>query len=128
MKIRYSRKRLRQYLIFGSLWFILGIAALVYNAENVFSYGYLLAGILYFVIYLFENTKQYLTIRQGIITKKHLIPKKINIKDIIHLKKFDGKYILKTIATEMKINMELIEEKSLVKLKAVLENLNVELK
>ena len=128
MKIRFTKKRLKHYLIFGIIWLVLGITAVIFNSDNVFNYGYLIIGILYFGTYLFENNKQYLTIENGIISKNHLIPKKINLNDIKRIKKFAGDYILKTDSTELRINTQLIEENSLAELNTVLENLNLETK
>lgn len=128
MKIRFKKKRLKYYLIFGILWLVLGTTAVIFNPENFFSYGYLLMGILYFGTYLFENNKHYLTIENGTISKNHLIPKKINLNEIKRIKKFARDYILKTDSTELRINTELIEEKSLAELNTVLEKLNLETK
>ena len=126
MKIRFTKKRLKHYLIFGMLWLVLGTTAVIFNSENVFNYGYLIIGILYLGTYLFENNNQYLTIENGTISKNHLISKKINLNEIKRIKKFAGDYILKTDSTELRINTELIEEKSLAELNNVLENLNLE--
>ena len=128
MKIRFTKKRLKHYMIFGILWLVLGTIAVIFNSDNVFNYGYIVIGILYFGTYLFENNKQYLTIENGIISKNHLIPKKINLNEIKRIKKFAGDYILKTESTELRINTELIEENSLAELNTVLENLNLEAK
>ena len=128
MKIRFTKKRLKHYLIFGILWLVLGTTAVIFNSDNIFNYGYLIIGILYLGTYLFENNKQYLTIENGIISKNHLIPKKINLNEIKRIKKFAGDYILKTDSTELRINTELIEKKSLTELDTVLENLNLETK
>jgi len=108
------------------LWLVLGTTAVIFNSENVFNYGYLIIGILYLGTYLFKNNNQYLTIENGTISKNHLISKKINLNEIKRIKKFAGDYILKTDSTELRINTELIEEKSLAELNNVLENLNLE--
>jgi hypothetical protein len=115
-------------LIFGIIWLVFGTTAVIINSENVFNYGYIIMGILYLGTYLFENNKHYLTIENGTISKNHLIPKKINLNEIKRVKKFAGDYILKTDSTELRINTELIEEKSLAELNTVLENLNLETK
>jgi hypothetical protein len=125
MKIRFTKKRLKHSLIFGIVWLALGTTAVIFNSDNVFNYGYLIIGFLYFGTYLFENNKQYLTIENGIISKNQLIPKKINLNKINRIKKFAGDYILKTDSTELRINTVLIEEKSLAELNTVLENLNL---
>ena len=128
MKIRFTKKRLKHYLIFGILWLVFGTTAVIFDSENVFNYVHLIIGILYFGTYLFENNKQYLTIENGIISKNHLIPKKINLNEIRRINKFAGDYILKTDSTELRINTELIEEKSLEELHTLLDNLNLETK
>lgn len=128
MKIRFTKKRLKHYLIFGIIWLLFGTTAVIFNSENVFNYGYIIIGILYFGTYLFENNKHYLTIENGTISKNHLVPKKINLNEIKRIKKFAGDYILKTDSTELRINTELIEEKSLAELNTVLGNLNLETK
>ena len=115
-------------LIFGILWLVLGTTAIIINSDNIFNYGYLLIAILHVGTYLFENKKQYLTIENGIISKNHLIPKKINLNEIKRIKKFAGDYLLKTDSTELRIKTELIDEKSLTELKTMLENLNLETK
>ena len=128
MNIRFTKKRLKHYLIFGILWLVFGTTAVIFDSENVFNYVHLIIGILYFGTYLFENNKQYLTIENGIISKNHLIPKKINLNEIRRINKFAGDYILKTDSTELRINTELIEEKSLEELHTLLDNLNLETK
>ncbi|WP_235841756.1 hypothetical protein [Confluentibacter sediminis] len=128
MKIRYTKKRLRYYLIFGILWMVLGSSAIIFESGNVFNYGYLLMGILYLGTYLFENRKQYLTIENGVISKNLLVSKKINLNEITRIKKFAGDYVLKTDLTELKINTGLIDKTSLSDLNAVLDNLNLEKK
>ena len=126
MKIRFTKKRLKHYLIFGIIWLVLGTTAVIFNSDNVFNYGYLIIGILYFGTYLFENNKQYLTIENGIISKNHLIPKKINLNEIKRIRHFAGDYILKSENEELTINIQLIDQESLIDLKTELKKLNVE--
>jgi hypothetical protein len=126
MKIRFTKKRLKHSLIFGIVWLALGTTAVIFNSDNVFNYGYLIIGFLYFGTYLFENNKQYLTIENGIISKNQLFPKKINLSEINRIKKFAGDYILKTDNKELTINTQIIDPNSLAELNAELEKLNVE--
>ena len=127
MKIHYTKRRLRHSLVFGSIWLILGITATIFNSNNIFNYGYLLIGVMYLGTHLFERTKQYLTIEDGILTKNQLTPKKIDLNEIRKIRYFAGDYILKTDSSELTINTEWIDKESLEKLKAVLDNLNVEI-
>jgi hypothetical protein len=126
MKIRYARKRLKHYLIFGILWLILGTIAILFNSDNIFNYGYLLMGVFYMGTFLFENNKHYLTLENGVIIQHFLTPKKINLHEITQIKHFGGQYILTSDTQKMKINIDLIDQKSLSHLKAELEKLEVE--
>jgi hypothetical protein len=127
MKIHYTKRRLRHSLVFGIIWIILGTAATIFNTKNIFNYGYLLIGVVYLGTHLFEKTKQYLTIEDGILTKNQLTPKKIDLNEIRQIKYFAGDYILKNESSELTINTELIEKESLEKLKVVLETLDAEM-
>src|SRR5690606_37323439 len=124
MKIQYKKKRLKYYSIFGIIWLILGIAAVTFESGTIFNYGYLLMGFLYLGTYFFEKNKQYLTIENGVISKNQLIPKKINLNEIKQIKKFAGEYILKTDSTDLRVNTELIDPKSLLELNTFLQSLN----
>ena len=127
MKIHYKKKRLKHAIIFGGIWLILGTLALIFNPDNIFSYGYIIMGFLYFGTYIFENRIQYLTIENGTISRNSLISKKINLTDIIRIKKFAGDYILKTDNTEFRINTQIIEKESLIALDTELQKLNLDL-
>ena len=115
-------------MIYGILWLLLGVTSLLFSPDNIINYVFLIFGILYFGTFLFENKKQYLTIEKGVITKNKLIPEKIKLNEITQLKKLPGEYILKTDSSELRINTELIEEKSLQELNAVLDKLNLQAK
>ncbi len=126
MKIRFKKKRLKYNLILGTFWLILGVSGVIFDVTNFFVYGYLLVGILQLGTYFYENKNQYLTIENGVISKNNLIAKKINLNEIVGIKKFAGDYILKTNSSELRINTEFIDENSLKELNTFLENLNLE--
>jgi len=126
MKIRFTKKQFNYYLVFGILWLILGISLLTLESGNFFRFGYVTIGLLYLGGYIFMKNRQYLTIEDGVITKNNLIPKKINLVEITKIKKFAGDYILKTSKSELTINTQLIDKKSLEDLDTVLEKLDVE--
>lgn len=125
MKIRYKNKRLKYNLIFGSLWFVIGISGVIFSPENIFVYGYLIIGVLQLGTYLFENKKQYLTIENGMIIKNNLKSKSVKLKDITQVKKFAGDYILQTNSTELRINIDYIDPKSLSELTSLLATLEI---
>jgi len=128
MKIRYTKKRLQRFLIFGILWLVLAAAAIVFNLGSVFIYGYLILGIVFLAAYAFENSRQYLSIENGIISKNQLISKAINLNEIVQVSKFAGNYTVKSNSAELKINTAFIEQHSLAELKKVLGSLNLEAK
>lgn len=88
-------------------------------------FGYVFMSILYFGQYIFEYRNQYLTIKDGIISKNSWFGKKLDLDQIIWIKKFAGDYILKTDKQELTINTELIEEKSMVYLIDILYELKL---
>jgi hypothetical protein len=126
MKIKYKKKRIYINLAFGIFWILLGVINFIEGDTIRWTdYGYLLAGILYLGQYLWNITNQYLTVENGIIKKNSIFGKKINLNDITWIKKFAGDYTLKTENQELKINTELIAEKSLAELEKILGKLNL---
>jgi hypothetical protein len=128
MKIRFKKKRIYANLILGLVWTGLGVFGLFEDDNFRWSdFLYVVLGILYMGHYLYDFTNQYLTIENGTIRKNVLygFGKNINLDDINFIKKFAGNYTLKTETTELKINTELIEKKSLAELNSVLRKLNL---
>jgi hypothetical protein len=126
MKIEFKKKKNYLYLGLGILWLILG--GVNFFGENEIrwtDYGYILAGCLYIGQYLWDFKNSYLIVENGFIKKNSILGKKINLNEIIWIKKFAGDYTLKTEKEELKINTELIEEKSLSELNELLDKLNL---
>ena len=126
MKIQYRKKRLNHSLIFGILWLTISLLG-IFTKENPSwtDYGFLIISFLYLGTYLYEKKNQYLTIENGIISINQPFGKKINLTEIKRIKKFAGDYILKTDKTELTINTQVIDEKSLMELNKELEKLNL---
>ncbi len=113
-------------LALGIVWIIFGTISFIGDDDIRWTnYGYLLAGILYIGQYLWNISNQYLTIENGIIKKNSINGKKINLNEITWIKKFAGDYTLKTKNLELKINTDLIDEKSLTELNKVLGTLTL---
>jgi len=70
-----------------------------------------------FIIYYFENQKQYLTLKNGKLIKNTLIPKKIKLSKIKSIREFAGdlKFIMEK--NEFVIDTQIIEPNSLAELK-----------
>ncbi|MCF6298239.1 MAG: hypothetical protein L3J08_09710 [Flavobacteriaceae bacterium] len=126
MKIQYKKKRLKYNLIFGLLWLVISLLG-IFTKENTYwtDYGFLIISLLYIVTYFYEKKKQYLTIENGILSVNHPFGKKINLSEIKQFRKFAGDYILKSDKTELTINTQIIDEKSLTELNNELGKLNI---
>ena len=87
-KIRYSKERLRSNLRMGIFFVTIGIILVLLSSiikcKEIslasIGIGQILAGIPIFIIYYFENKKQYLTLKNGELIKNTLFPKKIKLK------------------------------------------------
>lgn len=126
MKIQFRKKHFIYFLVLGLLWLILGSALRILEPEHLYSYGYIVMGAIHIGVYIFMKNKQYLSIRDGVLTKNNFSPKRINLTEIITVKKFAGDYILKSKHEELTINTHLIDKKSLAELDNELGKLNVD--
>ncbi|WP_405377568.1 hypothetical protein [Nonlabens sp. Asnod3-A02] len=126
MKIRYKKKYLSFSLIFGILWLIISLLG-IFTKENPYwtDYAFLIISFLYLGTYFYGKRNKYLTLENGQIFVNKPFGKKINLNDIKQIKNFAGDYILKTDKTELKINTQIIDEKSLVELNNELEKLEL---
>ena len=125
LTLRYGRKRLRHYFIFGVLWLVFGSVAIVFFNETVFNYGYFVIGMMYFGIFIFENSKQYVTIGNGMLIKNNLISKKMMLEDIIQIKKLAGDYVFMSDTDKIEINMSFLDIESLKELQTFIEELQL---
>lgn len=128
MKIKYKKSKLLFELLPGLFWTTIGIINLI-EMEHIrwFKFGYIIIGMAYFGTFIFNASQQYLTIENETIQINSIVSfrNKINLKDIIEIKTFAGDYTLITQTTELKIQVELIADDSLVELKRILSELNL---
>lgn len=87
--------------------------------------GQMGAGIFMFIIYYFENRKQYLTLKNGELIKNTLFPKKIKLTEIKSIREFAGDLKLITEKNEFVIDTQIVEPNSLIELKNELKNYNL---
>lgn len=126
MKLRYKKGRLIFYKFMLLFWLLLAISNLLFNEVAGWSYYILSAiSISYVVAYSYNLINQYITIQDEILKENHFFGKKINLNEIKSIKKFAGDYILKTDKTELTINTQIIDEKSLEDLNQVLDTLDL---
>ena len=129
MKIPYKKKQLNINLIFGIVWLINGIIQTYFDEKlRWYNFSWFILSGVYFIIYINQKTKNYLTIENGIIKENYPCGKNINLDEIKLIKHFAGDIILKTEKTELTINTLLIDEKSIPELTTELKKLNVEWK
>lgn len=135
MKIRYSKERLYSNYRLGIYFVIVGtiltITFTIFSDSDKYelrsgAIGLIVTGTFSFVRYYYEKKKQYLTIKNGILTKNSLFPKKIKLNEIKRIRKFSGDYKLKTNGSEFVIDTQIIDLNSLAELDVELKKLNVE--
>ncbi|WP_034058499.1 hypothetical protein [Lacinutrix jangbogonensis] len=133
-KIRYSKERLRSNLrlgiFFTALGIILALLSLVTSdwrdiSIKTVGIGQLGAGLFMFIIYYFENKKQYLTLNNGELIKNTLFPKKIKLSEVKSIREFAGDLKLILKKSEFIIDTQIIEPNSLMELKNELKNYNL---
>ena len=128
MKIKYKKSKLLFELLPGLFWTTIGIINLI-EMEHIrwFKFGYIIIGMAYFGTFIFNASQQYLTIENETIQINSIVSfrNKINLKDIIEIKMFEGYYNLLTETTHLKIRIILIAEDSLEDLKHILSKLDL---
>lgn len=92
------------------------------NTLQSIGVGQVAAGIFMYIIYYFENKKQYLTFKNGVLIKHTLFPKKIKLTEIISIKEFAGDIKLITEKEEFVIDTQIVDPNSLLVLKDELKN------
>ncbi|MEO9953947.1 hypothetical protein [Nonlabens sp.] len=128
MKIKYKIIKLYGFLIIGLVFSLLGVSNLFYNDDIWWTdYVQLLFGLLYIGYFLYALWGQYLTIHNNTIGKLNSlgIPIKMNLSDVIRIKKINEDYTLITEDKEFKIKTDWIEKSSLLKLNKVLQQLDL---
>ncbi|WP_179347820.1 hypothetical protein [Winogradskyella pacifica] len=133
-KIRYTKERLRSNSRMGIFFVAIGIILVLLSfitsewkeiSLASIGIGQIGAGIFMFLIYYFENRKQYLTLKNGELIKNSLFPKKLKLAEIKSIKEFAGDLKLITQNTEFIIDTQIVEPNSLEELKNELKNYNL---
>ena len=127
MRIQYKKKQVNLNLYLGLIWLANGIVQTVFNeSSGWFDYFWFLLSGTYLIIYFYQKKEKYLTLENGIIKQNWPFGKRINLNEIKRIRHFAGEYTLNTEMNKMKINIDLIDEKSLSELKSELKKLNAE--
>lgn len=126
-KIKYTEKKLRNnfrmgliFILLGIIFFLVPYVVRVGKYEFLFKavgIGEIAGGIFGLVIYYYESKNQYLTFKNGELIKHTLIPKRLNLADVISVKEFAGDIRLILDEKEFIIDTNLIESNSLLELR-----------
>lgn len=125
LQIKYSKKELRISLLFGTILVIIFILYTILRSDSYFGYAYLATGILLLATYIYKKIFNYATIKNGVLIKHAIIPKRIQLDQIIDVFYFSGKYKLMTKNSTLLINTMVIDKKSIEELKIIIKQLNL---
>ncbi len=126
MKIKHKNPHLNLNLALGSTWMIWFLVT-YFTSEKVrwSEYGLGVFSLIYFGFYFYQRHNKYLSITDGYIRLNAPFGKKLNLKEVERIRKFEGDYILKTEKKEFVINTKIVHPDSLKDLDNELQKLNV---
>ena len=127
MKINYKKKTSKFNLIIGVIWFVwFWVGVITLDRTNWYDWGWLVFILLYIGTYFHQRKHQYAEITDEFIKiNDPIFGKKLNINDVITVRKFAGNYIFKTASKELTIDTHLISLESLDKLNQKVEELGI---
>ena len=126
MKVSYKQKHLRNYLLLGILFLLLGSWRMLQGIDQLLGYLWLSLALISLSHYYYSRRKAYLTIKQGYLYKNLLFSQKLLLSDIKRIRKFAGDYTLMTETTKLTIDTQIIDADSLEELECVLAQLDLE--
>jgi len=128
MKFSYSKRRLYTNLIYGIIWIGIGTGN-VFSDEKIAwkIYGFLLLGLVYLALFLFEYTQKYFVLTSDKIIINALPKKEINLSELAELKYYAGDYTFKSKDKSLKIVKSQIDKKQLSQFEIVFSNMQQEL-
>tara|TARA_R110001632_G_scaffold36869_5_gene93139 strand:+ start:9974 stop:10393 length:420 start_codon:yes stop_codon:yes gene_type:complete len=127
LKIVYKKKQIKLNLILGITWFAVGLIGVFRHEEPKWiDYFYLVISFLYFALYFYHKNGHYVRFENGVIKQNWPYGKSLPLSEIKTIRHFAGEYTLKTEKKKLTINIDLIDEDSLLKLKNELKKLSAE--
>jgi len=134
MKIHYKKGEVQMNIFLGVIWLAWGVFLLgsgkfdaykLYEISTWLGVIMILLAASFFMIYFNQVRNQYLTIDEGIIKQNWPYGKEMKLEEIKQIKNSKGMYILQTELQKMKINLNLIDDKSKLDLNNELMKLGV---
>ena len=107
IKLRYSIKNQRYYIIVGGLFILLAGIELI--ASNEIRYFNITLALLYIAPYFYHKKVPFLTIQKGVLKQNWWFGKSIDSKDINEIKYFAGEYIIRSQKKELRIDTHIID-------------------
>ncbi len=120
IKIRYKRSRIRNGLIFSGIMIGAWLLMTILYPETRINFVVLAFAVLYLAMVLRDHHKQYLTVRDGMLKKNTLPPKKVRLQEVESVRKFAGDYTLKYGDKKLVIHTDWIDGESLKKMNEIL--------
>lgn len=114
------------FIFIGTLLILLstGIGEWKNISLDAIGIAQIFVGIFMFLVYLFENKKQYVTFKNGEIIKNTLFPKKIKLSYIKSIRHFSGDIRLVTANGALVIDGQIVDPTSLAVFQSKLKAYN----
>lgn len=126
MKILYKRRLLRNHLVSGVFFIILGVIGFILQTSTLFSSYLVVIGLAFCIVYAVMKSKGYITIENGILTKNTGLFKQVKVKDIKKVIKFKESYRIDTNDTIITIHKSDIHDNSLLVLQDFFRQLQLD--
>lgn len=124
MIIKYKTKKVNLNLTFSLIWLVFFFVSFT-NGFTLkwLNIGWLLAAVIYFVIYLYEKKNQYGKIENDVLSLNDSFfkTKKVDLKALKSIQNIAGDIVLQDEKNTVKINAYLVEEESLKELENILK-------
>jgi hypothetical protein len=121
MEIKYNSKSLKLGFILGIAFLLVGITSVIFSETP--SIFFLVVGITYIIIGIYRSKGNYIIIKDGYLKKD--FGGKIFLKDVTEIKRFAGDYIFKTTQTQVTIDTNVVDKKSLAQLEEFVINFEI---
>lgn len=124
LRINYRKGRVRHYLVFTILWFVLGILSMIYNSAGFMQYGFIVFGLCYLVLFLHSKIVPYIVIENNEIKVNSIFAKTIPFSEIKSIKEFAGDFTIHTETGKVKILKNMMDTESHLKLKNFIKEIS----
>jgi hypothetical protein len=113
MKIPYKKSRNLRDLISGILFGIYALNGFMSATPDTFDYLALVSSAGFLLFYALDKSTHYLTIENKTLKTGNVFPKKIPLKAVNSVAKYQDEIILQTPDKPLKIDTRLVDEKTL---------------